>query len=70
MKFQGSATIGGLNGLYPFRVDARDGDAGGGNQPDRFIIKIYAPGANPDNAAPIYKASGDVEGGTIDIHGN
>ena len=67
-KFQGSATIKGLEGLFPFRVDARDGDHGGGDQPDRFIIKVYAPGADPDKADPIYKASGDLIGGSIIIH--
>ncbi|MBI2039929.1 hypothetical protein HYT18_02555 [Candidatus Microgenomates bacterium] len=67
-KFQGNATIKGLTGEYPFRVDARDGDFGGGNQSDRFIIKIWSPGANPDLADPIYKASGDLMGGNIVIH--
>jgi hypothetical protein len=67
-KFQGLATIKGLDGLFPFRVDARDGDFGGGDQTDRFIIKVYAPGADPDTDEPIYKASGDLEGGNIVIH--
>ena len=67
-KFQGTATIKGFEGLYPFRVDARDGDFGGRIQPDRFIIKVYAPGADPDQTDPIYKASGDLQGGNIIIH--
>ncbi|MFQ5852452.1 MAG: PKD domain-containing protein, partial [Candidatus Binatia bacterium] len=67
-KFHGSATIKGLEGLFPFRVDARDGDFSGGNQPDRFIIKVWAPGADPDTDDPIYKASGDLQGGNIIIH--
>jgi len=66
-KFQGMATIKGLDGLFPFRVDAKDGDFGGGDQPDRFIIKIWAPGADPDQDELIYKASGDLEGGSIVI---
>lgn len=69
-KFQGKATIKGLSGEFPFRVDARDGDYGGGNQADRFIIKIWTPGVNPDLADPIYKASGDLQGGNIIIHTN
>ncbi|MQY81691.1 MAG: PKD domain-containing protein, partial [Dehalococcoidia bacterium] len=67
-KFQGTATIKGFKGLYPFRVDARDGDFGGGTELDRFIIKVYAPDADPDKDDPIYKASGDLEGGSIVIH--
>ncbi len=67
-KFQGTAAIKDYEGVYPFRVDARDGDYGGGSQPDRFIIKVYAPGADPDNVDPIYKASGDLIGGSIVIH--
>jgi len=67
-KFQGLATIKGLDGLYPFHVDARDGDFGGGDQPDCFIIKVYPAGGDPDVDDPIYKASGDLEGGSIVIH--
>ncbi len=61
-KFSGTARIDGASGNYPFRVDARDDSV------DRFIIKIWAPGANPDTDSPIYKASGDVEGGQVKIH--
>ena len=65
-KFQGSARIDGSDEFYPFRVDARDGDSAGTT--DRFIIKVYEPGADPDAADPVYKASGDVQGGQIKIH--
>ncbi|MEE9324712.1 MAG: hypothetical protein V3U90_04070 [Dehalococcoidia bacterium] len=69
-KFHGTATIEGLEGLYPFRVDARDGDFGGGSDPvpDRFIIKVWDSNADPDVDDPIYKASGDLQGGNIIIH--
>lgn len=67
-KFQGAATIEGVDGIFPFRVDARDSDFGGSGQPDRFSIKIWAEGANPDLDDPIHKASGDLEGGSIIIH--
>ena len=67
-KFRGLATIDGSGDLYPFHVDARDGDHNGGNQTDRFVIKIWAPGADPDVDDPIYKASGDLGGGKIKIH--
>lgn len=64
-KFQGSATINGSTDIYPFRVDARDGSNG---QADRFIIKIWAPGTNPDVDELIYKASGGLGGGKVKIH--
>jgi dipeptidyl aminopeptidase/acylaminoacyl peptidase len=67
-KFQGVATIKGMGGLFPFRVDCRDGDANGGSEADRFVIKIWAPGADPDVDELIYKASGDLSGGQIKIH--
>lgn len=67
-KFQGAATIKRFDGVFPFRVDARDGDHGGGDEPDCFIIKVYAAGADPDKPDPIYKASGDLIGGSIIIH--
>ena len=67
-KFQGTATIEGVDGIFPIRVDARDSDFGGSGQPDRFSIKIWAEGANPDLDPPIHKASGDLEGGSIIIH--
>jgi len=62
-KFEGTATIQGRTGLYPFKVEARDGGSTG----DRFIIKIWAPGADPDKDPLIYKASGDVQG-EVAIH--
>ena len=67
-KFKGSATIQGLEGLFPFRVDGRDGDFSGGDETDRFIIKVWAPGADTEVTDPIYKASGDLSRGNIVIH--
>lgn len=64
-KFEGTATINGGAALYRFRVDARDGNAG---QSDRFGIRIWAPGADPDTSGILYKASGDVSGGQVIIH--
>ena len=66
-KFKGTATIDGYEGLFPFRVDARDSDKLGGSQDDRFIIRIWEPGSDPDHDDPIYKASGDVQGQIV-IH--
>ena len=64
-RFQGVATINGGTDLYPFRVESRDGDT---NLADRFIIKIWAPGDDPDVDELLYKASGDLGGGQIKIH--
>lgn len=62
--FQGTATIDGSADNYPFRVDARDDSDHG----DRFIIKVWSPDSDPNNDEPVYKASGDLEGGQIKIH--
>ncbi len=67
-SFRGTATIQGMNGLFPFRADARDSDFSGSGQPDRFSIKIWAEGDNPDLDNPMHKASGDLQGGSIMIH--
>lgn len=64
-KFEGIATINRDSDLYPFRVDARDGKTSG--QADRFTIKVWAPGADPDADEPIYRASGDLGGGNVRI---
>lgn len=64
-KFRGLAEIDGMDGPFPFTVDARDGNQG---QADRFVIKIWAPGDNPDANGILYKASGDLDGGNIKIH--
>jgi hypothetical protein len=63
-RFEGLATIDGAAGaLYPFRIDARDG------APDRLVLRVWAPGADPSTAEPVYKASGDVSGGQVTITG-
>ena len=65
-KFRGLVTVDGVPGLHPVQVDARDST----NQSDRFVIKIWSPGADPDVDDPVYKASGDLGGGNINIHNN
>jgi len=62
-RFRGLVTIDGTDELFPVQVEARDST----NQPDRFIIKIWAPQSDPDVDEPIYKASGDVTG-NIKVH--
>lgn len=61
-KFQGLAEVRGAEGLWPFQVSARDGTT------DRLVLKIWAPDADPDTDEPVYRASGDVEGGQVKIH--
>jgi hypothetical protein len=58
-SFQGHGTFDNATGSSVFRVDGVDGS------PDRFSIKIWAPGANPDADAPLYSASGALAGGQI-----
>lgn len=60
-RFQGLGTLSDGT-VVPFRVDARDGD------PDRIVIRIWAPGADPSVDEPAYRASGDVERGQVVIH--
>ena len=62
----GTATISGTDGEVPFVATVRDGSATGGS--DRFVIKVYAPGANPAVDGPLFQASGDA-GGQIQIQG-
>jgi len=67
-SFQSSSTLTSAAYWTSLWQATRDGDFGGSNQPDRFIIKVYALGADPGLDEPIYKASGDLEGGNIVIH--
>ena len=64
-QFQGEGTING-EGLYTFRVLAKDGDEAGG-QPDEFTIKIWQ--GTDTEAGPIYQAlHAQLAGGNIIIH--
>ena len=64
-QFQGEGTING-EGLYTFRVLAKDGDKAGG-QPDEFTIKIWQ--GTDTEADPIYQAlHAQLGGGSIIIH--
>jgi fibronectin type 3 domain-containing protein len=64
-RFQGTATvtIDGVTTTNPFTVEGIDGDrlTPAGN--DRFLLRIYAPGASPDASNPIYQASGSLPKG-------
>lgn len=59
--FQGTAnvTVDGVTTTNPIRVDGIDGDLLSGPQ-DHFLLTVYAPGADPNTASPIYQGSGDV----------
>ena len=64
-RFQGEGTING-EGLYTFRVLAKDGDKAGG-QPDEFTIRIWQ--GTDTEADPIYQAiHAQLGGGNIIIH--
>jgi len=66
-QFQGEGTVNG-DGLYTFRVLAKDGDKTGG-QPDEFTIKIWQ--GTDTEADPIYQAiNAQLGGGNIIIHSN
>lgn len=65
-KFQGMATINGM-GSYPFKVEARDGKLNAVKDDDRFIIKVWMNGGTTYGPM-LYKASGDLQGGSIVIH--
>jgi hypothetical protein len=59
--FQGGAAVDGQAGVYAYRVDATDGSG------DRIRVRVWAPGASPDSDAPIWQASGAVQGQVL-IH--
>jgi cysteine-rich repeat protein len=62
--FQGEGTVNG-EGLFTFRVDAKDGDLAG-SQPDQFDIRIW--NGTDTEAAPYHRAKNDLAGGSIVIH--
>jgi hypothetical protein len=59
-RFQGSATviIDGASSTHPFTVEGIDGQRLSPATSDYFVLKIYATGANPATASPIYRVSG------------
>jgi fibronectin type 3 domain-containing protein len=65
-RFQGTATvtIDGITTTNPFTVEGIDGDRQTPTGDDQVVVKMYAPGANPTTATPIYQVSGSL------THGN
>ena len=69
--FQGSATLSqgttSLGTSYPVRITTTSGAMTGVTS--RYLLRIYPTGSNPDTAAPLYQASGDLTGGQVVLHG-
>lgn len=68
--FQGSASmvVDGIGSSVVFRVTGVDGERLDPITLDRFEVKIYPEGANPNTAAPIYRINlTDILGGNIRI---
>jgi hypothetical protein len=61
-RFQGTATVtvDGVTTTNTFTVDGVDGDRLTPASDDHITVKIYAPGADPTTAAPLYQASGSI----------
>ena len=59
-----------LDGFHPLKVEAFNGNQDGGILSDRFVIKIWALGSDPDVDELLHKASGDLRDGQIKIHQN
>lgn len=67
--FQGTATlkVDGTSQNVAFRLTGVDGALLDSASPDHLVLKVYALGANPDTATPLYQVSQDVERGNIKI---
>ncbi len=66
---QGTATltIDGVTTTNPFRAVATDGSLLSPQTTDQFQLLIYAPGANPNTAQPIYSINAPLVKGNIII---
>ncbi|WP_275413997.1 Ig-like domain-containing protein [Catellatospora chokoriensis] len=64
-RFQGTATVtvDGVTTTNPFTVEGVDGDRLTPATDDRFVLRIYAPGASPTGATALYQASGSLAKG-------
>jgi hypothetical protein len=61
-RIAGRGTVAGQSGSHPFRLDVVDGNLTAPKRTDRWILRVWAPGADPDTAPPMYQASGEVKG--------
>src|SRR5262249_47427300 len=64
-RFQGTATVtaDGVTTTNPFTMEGIDGDRLPPPHNHRLPLKIYAPGANPATATPLYQISGTLTKG-------
>jgi hypothetical protein len=67
MQGVASVTIDGIPTTNPIRVEGIDGARLSSPLADHYAIKVYAPGANPATAQPIYYAGGDLVKGNVRI---
>jgi hypothetical protein len=60
--FQGTAdvTVGSDTTSNPYKVEVNNGDHA--TSPNTILVKVFAPGADPNTATPLYKASGTITG--------
>ncbi len=68
---QGTATltIDGTTTTNPFRIIATDGARLNPATADQFELEIYAPGANPNTASPIYILNDPLTNGNVIVKG-
>jgi streptogramin lyase len=61
-EFQGTATVtvDGVTTTNPFTVSGIDGSRLPQPTDNSLVVRVYAPGANPATATPIYQASGSM----------
>ncbi len=64
-SFQGTATVtvDGVTTSNPFTVEGIDGDRLSPSTNDHLLVRVFAPGADPSTATPIYQASGYIAKG-------
>jgi hypothetical protein len=67
--FQGTASLAldGVTTPVVFRLTGIDGERLNSTSADRLTLYVYADGANPNTATPLYKVSQDVLRGNIKI---
>ena len=64
-----SVTIDGTTTTNPFRVVATDGNLLAPATSDTFELQIFAAGANPNTASPLYLLSEPLTGGNVVVKG-
>jgi hypothetical protein len=64
-RFHGvaSVVVDGVTTTNPFTITAIDGDRVNATTDDNLVVQVFAPGADPATAQPLYKVSGFVAKG-------